>query len=429
MKLSMFLIIIECFLLWIINTSFFHRAYNYANCFIGLWTVISFLSMCGFYDFYIPPESTYLYIAFMLLVFEIATLFGYKVRFGNKKNRRILSNYEDTRVLIKSIPFTLINMVCTAFLIPYVRTGLSYIFVGGFNSLRQESLRTLYSTGTKLVLMNIVQPIILASLIIGFWNLIRNRKFNWYIIIALLNSVLYILVFASRWILMEILMLLFVIVVQYYGGHIFKVIKDHKFLVAIGIFIVLIIITITAQRSVSSDGGVFKNIYTYFVGSIHLFGVACKNPSDFLLHDSSGYLYGGELLSGITDVVFMVTNRIFHTDFVTGISVLNNVTQKFYSVAPNVVMNNNFTMVYAFLRDGGLLGILFDTSILACVYAKIYKNRDSSLFYITTWCYMKSMALFLVFEWMFARTSMIMVPVALYFLTRPPFVKERKAVG
>ena len=404
------------------NSKKYKRWFNYANCFVWLWYVTSIITTFGFFEFVIPTDITYVMVSLMTVFFEFGVHFGAQLVHYKKKPQRV-RHHVIIPIKIQAALFWILNMACTIYMIPYVKTGLQYIAIGGFDSLRQESLRTtLYSTMMKITMADLIQPIILVTVLICIYSLIWNRIFYVFFIISIINAILYILIFAGRWIIVEIIMIVLITVVDRYRLKIGKFIISHKVLFITSVFAILGIIQITNQRNIQTNGSFLSNVYSYFIGSLHLFGVYAARPSKYLLFDTQYYLWGSEFFSGILDIIFLIINRLTGSNLRPGITVINQVTQNFVAVSSSVTMNNNVTMLYAFLRDGGIIALMLESFTVGLIYSKVEKIKNRSLSNSLLWVFMRSLMLFLLFEWMYARSSMIMVIIMIYIMTRKPFV-------
>lgn len=115
-------------------------------------------------------------------------------------------------------------------------------------------------------------------------------------------------------------------------------------------------------------------------------------------------------------------------DWKSGVETINEVTQQFVFVSPQTFMNNNVTMIYAFLRDFGVWGLFICPFLLGAIYAHMYKLKkiQPNIYRKSVYYFSLSIMPFLLFEWMPARMSIILVPFVLYFLTRKGFRMQKQ---
>ncbi|PFO15347.1 hypothetical protein COJ70_18125 [Priestia megaterium] len=407
-------IVLETFIFSIINYIYFKRFFNFASVFIFMWCAVSVLSSFGFYGLYVPPSKTYIYIMITIAAFEVSLLLFLKVRIN------IQTQTEVIKLNWRRVNF--ISILCTVLILPFAMKGMVLVLSEGFYRLRLSGFSNLlYSTSEKLILMNVIQPLVLAISILSLIELIENKKVRISLVLSALNCLQYIFVFGGRWILLEFLLLAGIILYDTYGVNIIKLIKNNKLIMVIITTIILLIAIITSQRSVGGGEGFLYNIYVYFVGSIHLFGVYISDPSKYAL-TSQDLLFGRAFFAGILEPFYLIV-KFGGFNWKSGIEIINEVTQQFVFVSPATYMNNNVTMIYAFLRDFGFFGLIICPFILGAYYSYIYmgKRQSSSIYRKGMYYYCLSIMPFLLFEWMPARLSIVLVPFCLYILTRRHF--------
>lgn len=391
------------FLTLIINFATFKKWVNYANTFMILWGGTSVISSFGFYGFYVLTEKAYLYIFIVMAVFELGVLLTKCIRI-KKINKSTIYLFPKWKIINS------VMIACTVILIPFAIKGLQTMVGGGFYQLRAIGFSNqLYSTKEKLILMNIVQPIILAVSLISLIELIENKKLRLSIYLSVLDCILYILVFGGRWILLEFIFLVVIILYDRYGANLISLIKNNKLIAVVITVVLTIIIIITKNRNTSGGNGLLFNIYTYFIGSIHLFGVYVKDPTNYDLK-SVPLLYGKEFFGGFLEPFYIIA-KLIGLNLESGIQVINEITQQFVYVSPNSYMNNNVTMIYSFLRDFGILGLLICPFIIGVYYTVLFKKKESinNPFEKCLYYYSLSIMPFLIFEWMPARMSIVLV--------------------
>ncbi|SMQ85072.1 oligosaccharide repeat unit polymerase [Bacillus sp. OV166] len=415
------------FIVFILMFSFFNYLHfgkfvNYLNLFLGLWCTVSVLSMFGFYGLYIPPLKTYVYILIVLTLFEVSSIIFFRLKQGIR--------VEQANIILRWKRLNSISMICLIILVPFAIKGFGVVITEGFYRLRISGFsEILYNTNEKLLLMNIVQPMVLAISLLSLIELIENKKIRLSLIISVFNCILYILIFGGRWVLLEFMLLAGIVLYDKFGGNFIRLIKNNKLITIVIAIIAIIILVITQQRSVAGGKGFLYNIYIYFVGSIHLFGVYMNNPKQYLI-TSDHLLYGKEFFGGFLEPIFLFL-KFMGMNIHSGIETINIISQQFVNVSPDAIMNNNSTMIYAFLRDFGILGLFICPFVLAIFYMHVYKRKLKSpnIYNRSVYYYSVSILPFLLFEWMPARMSIIVVLFFLYVLTRKPFqVRVKKKI-
>ncbi len=403
----------------VVNTVLFKKKVNYANAFLLIWLVVTSLSDFGFYDFYIPNTLTYVYIFTMLIVFELSTCFLLSLRRKRKKTWGVFEH--------KWNVYLLISLMCTFILIPTFLISMRYALANGFYYLRIRILyNELFPARVTLVLKDIIQPLIIVTSMTSIYEIINNGKYRMTVFTSFINTVLYILTLGNRWLILEIICIGIVIVIMKYSLNIVRIINDNKKLIPVAIGLFLMIVFITSQRSISGSTGFIYDAYSYFVGSVHFFGVAVANPEEFVL-DGSSYLLGTELLSSFISLFneVLLTLKI-NPSIESGMTVINRITQQYFFVSPTTHMNNNITMIYGFLRDGGIVGLVVDTFFISLFMGVLYIRRNKNIYNKYMYIFGVSLIPFTIFEWVYGRTYILSVFIFLIVLKWGSFLMTNK---
>ena len=398
------------------NKYIYKKFWNYLNVFLLIWYFASVLSMQGFYDFYVPSNKAYIYILITLISLETFSILFMKLTIKKKK-----ANLNDEKYKLKYFNITLLALLVTVLMIPTTIKGINVLANSGFGALRTEGLSagTTYTALEKIFLVYILKPFNMALLTYSVVDFIDNNKIRFNLILCIINVFQQMLTFGGRSALLGIILLIFVVVVDKYGNRILQLIKKNKKILIAAIAILGVIVYITSQRQVGGGEGLIFNIYTYFVGSIHLFGVCIDNPSVFLL-DGNNLLYGQAMFNWITEIINFSGGLLFNTSITTGIEIVNQVTQNFVHVSPTVLMNNNVTMLYVFLRDFDIWGLIIGPMILALVYVCSYKARKNrrTLLSRVIYYYLLSQMPYFLFEYIFAKGNVVFVIIFVFLINR-----------
>ena len=398
------------------NKYIYKKFWNYLNVFLLIWYFASVLSMQGFYDFYVPSNKAYIYILITLISLETFSILFMKLTIKKKK-----ANLNDEKYKLKYFNITLLALLVTVLMIPTTIKGINVLANSGFGALRTEGLSagTTYTALEKIFLVYILKPFNMALLTYSVVDFIDNNKIRFNLILCIINVFQQMLTFGGRSALLGIILLIFVVVVDKYGNRILQLIKKNKKILIAAIAILGVIVYITSQRQVGGGEGLIFNIYTYFVGSIHLFGVCIDNPSVFLL-DGNNLLYGQAMFNWITEIINFSSGLLFNTSITTGIEIVNQVTQNFVHVSPTVLMNNNVTMLYVFLRDFDIWGLIIGPMILALVYVCSYKARKNrrTLLSRVIYYYLLSQMPYFLFEYIFAKGNVVFVIIFVFLINR-----------
>ena len=335
---------------------------------------------------------------------------------------------EDEKYRLKYINITILAFLVTVLMIPTTIKGINVLISNGFGALRNEGLSagTTYSAIEKLFLIYVLKPFNTALLTYSIIDFIDKNKIKANLILCIINVFQQMLTFGGRSALLGIVLLIFVVVVDKYGKKILRMLKNNKKIVVGALAILGVIIYISSQRKVGGGEGLLFNVYTYFVGSIHLFGVCIDNASTFLL-DGQNLLYGQAMFNWITEIINFVGGILFNISITTGIEIVNQVPQNFVNVSPTVVMNNNVTMLYIFLRDFDVWGLIIGPMVLALVYVWAYKARKNKRTLISRaiYYYLLSQMPYFLFEYILAKGNVVFVIIFMLLIYRIVSTRER----
>lgn len=400
---------------WILNTNSFRKRLNYSNVFLLLWCIIPSISSIGLYGFYTPPIEAHIYILLAIIVFETTTLFAKRFRVVRKNKIQMLSDTERVGWNLLLI----ISIVCFITIMSFFIVSIRYALSNSFYYLRIRILNNeLFSARSRTMLQDIIQPLIIVTTLASVYHLVEKGKPRIVAVISIINCILYMLTIGNRWLIMEVMFIIIAVVIGKYGLNVIAILKSNKWISRIAVVLLLGLIFITVQRSIRGSTGLLYDVYAYFVGSVHLFGLAIKSPDVFQL-GSSHYLWGQELISALIGLINNIGAAFGKGElFQSGIGAVNEITQKYYFVSPTTHMNNNVTMIYGFMRDCGVVGIIIDTALLALFCVILYKKRNQSIYRKLMYIFNISLLPFLIFEWFYARTFVLIVFIILALLDK-----------
>lgn len=419
--LAILLYIIIFFVFWALNVKTFKKKLNYANIFLFLWCFIPMLSAAGLFEFYKPPFLTHIYIQTVVLVFEAVTLFGKKIRI----TKHVRKKERPTTERINWRAFTIISLFCLMAIMPFFITSLRFALNGGYYYLRLRILNNeLFPVRDRIILQDIIQPLIIVTTLASVYHLVEYGRLKFAMIVSILNCGLYMLTIGNRWLVMEVIFIILTIAAGRYALNVMAILKRNKWVNRIALVLAVGIVFITVQRSIRGSTGFIYDVYAYFVGSIHFLGLAVASPNTFAL-DGAHYLWGEELFSSFIGLLNNI-GIAFGKGRIIGITGINDIVQQYYFVSPKTHMNNNITMIYSFLRDFGIAGIVIDTTVLALFYVCIYKRRNETIYKRLAYIFGISLLPFLVFEWFYGRTFVLIVYLILLIFDKVSTVRLKK---
>lgn len=391
-----FVCIIVLIFLLILNSTLLKKFVNYLNIYIIIWLIPTFLSYWNFFGFTRPSDKTYWYIIISIIIFNIASLFLIKTKFTFNREKRNNNKHINMKLL------TVISIILLLSVIPETKIGFDIIKNHGFNYLRNTYLNgLLYTNFQKIYLVYIFRPLSMAIYIYSLLNILDKKKGKLVLMFSIVNFIQYMFIFGSRSFLFELMLITGIIICDKYK-KIGKIIKHNKKIVLLLLALILILFYITLQRNVSkSGGGLLVNIYLYFIGGIHLFDYLNNNVAISLL-DGKHLLYGYATFNGFLEPFKIIISMLFKVNLKTGIEIINEVTQNYYLVGEGLLMNNNVTYLYVFLRDFGVIGLIICPFLLAIVYSTSYKNKENNIGTRAIYYFLLSVMPYFLFEFRLA---------------------------
>ena len=265
---------------------------------------------------------------------------------------------------------------------------------------------------------------------IGLYSIIHyidTKKINVCLLLYMIYLVENLLTTAARGTIVMVAVFAIIVLFDKYKNNVFKMIKHNQILFLVLGLMFIGILMVTMQRNLFGKGFVY-NVYAYFVGSIHLFGIYVSNPAKYLL-DANNLLFGQVAISGFFYPVTFIM-RLMGSNIKAGVYQIKDVTSVFTPISKtNTTINNNTTFLYSALRDFGEWGILIYSVLLAFLIVTLYKRKNEkpttynrALFY-----YMFYNLIFLIFEFDLALPTTVFVFIYLWLLTK--FNKKEKIDG
>lgn len=415
-----YLILIFC------GTHFLKCKFNFLNIFNTIWFLVLMFSTVGLYKFPVPNFKTITYLLVGILSFNFMTFFSLSIRSDKKKNMNLTK-----RKTLNSKKMRIILLVLFLFMLPMTIRCFLLIYSNGFSYVRNLYLSgLLFDKKIQLIWNYIIRPLSVVLLIYNLLEYSKDRKKFLNLILNFLIVAEYVICTASRGIIFELLVLTLIINLNEYK-KILKILKQNKKIIILFLLVIMILVIITSERSLNSENGILFNVYCYFCGSIHLFDYLILNP-DISLLNSKNLLYGLSTFNGPLEIFKILMNTIFDTNIKSGIEIINEVTQQYYNISNIVVMNNNVTMFYGFLRDFDFLGIIIGPELLAVLYSIAYKYKkkysDNDCCQ-AIYCYLTSLIPYTIFELKLTICSYFIVLLMLVLLHKILYKPIHKEVG
>lgn len=401
----MFVIIFTVFMIicLIINYRVYKNLLNYLNIFLIMYYIIIVLSNTKIFGFSVPSDTTYYYLLIALIAIEFFSILFVIIKMPIKEQKE-----EET---INAKRLTLISMIITVLMIPTTIEGINIFMNSGFTGLRGAALSTdTYSSYDRIFLSYIISPMNKVVFIYALLDYIKSHKIKAPLIFSIVNVIQMIFTLGGRSVILDFIILSVVIIYEKYSRNIVLIVKKNKKIIIISMLLVIMIIAVTSERSLNRNEGFLFNLYSYYVGSIHLFDVHVENTYLSLL-DGNHLLYGKGMLSPVWEITKIGLKLVgFDVDIETGIDIINQQTQQYLPVRDGVRMNNNVTFLYVCLRDFGTFGLIIDSAYIALWFAIIYKlyKKRKSIKTDALYFYMVSNLPYFIFEFVLNKTSTIL---------------------
>ncbi len=410
-------ILIIIFLL--INFKVYKNIINYLNIFLIMYYLIMLLSNSGIYGFSIPSEKTNAYLLIALISLEFFSLLFMKIKLNvEETNKKEILNRK--RLLF-------ISIVVTILMIPTTIEGIKILSEQGFTAVRSAAFSDdIYSSYTKIFLVYILMPLNKVIYIYSLLDYVKNKKIKLPLVFSVVNVFQIVATLGGRSVLLDFIMISVVIVFEKYNRKIFEIFKKNKKIIIISALLLIIMVAVTNDRSLDDKKGVIFNLYSYYVGSIHLFDIHLQNPEISLL-DGEHLLYGKGILNPLLDIAKISLKTIgINTDIVTGTEIINEQVQQYITVKNGLKMNNNVTFLYVCLRDFDIYGLIIGPAYIALWFSVIYKlyTKKKCIKTDALYFYLVSILPYFVFEFYINKTTFLLTIIFIILIYN--FVYKRK---
>ncbi len=404
-----------------INRNIFRNFLNFSNLFLVMYYIVIILSMTGLYGFEVASNKLYLLLFISLCSFEIFSIIFSVIKIPIKE--------ETSKKVINKRRMNVIALIVFILMIPTTIKGIEILINYGFKSVRTAAFSTeVYSTPTKLLLYYILSPLSKAIFIYSVLEYIKNKKISFSLIIGITNMLQMLITFGGRSVLVDLMLITIVCIIGKYNKNILKIVRQNKKIIIIVLVMLLIIQTVTSNRSLNNNEGLFFNLYSYYVGSIHLMDYHLNYPNISLL-DGNHLLYGQGIISPIVEIFKLVTQILgFDFDIVTGLEKGNECIQLFIELNNGVIMNNNVTFLYVCLRDFGSLGLIIDVAYIALWFSILYKmyKKKKCIMTDALYFYLISNMPYFIFGFTLDKTAIILTYIYIIFIYKIAYKKERR---
>lgn len=379
-----------------------------------LWLLMTGLSKLRPWGVYLPSETTYSYVYLMLLTFNLTSLLF--------KKRRTYTNISHNSKRIKNKYLLLELSLFAAAVLAYNLPKFWHMFLaGGFASLRSN-----YLAGDEgelhvgIFITWFISSIIMASTVLSIVQILKTngskRIAVMVLIVNFVNVLMYVVITGGRFVFVMFLMVLAIELWLHNNGDIGKIIKRYKKLAILLVVCLVVVQTVTAERSINNMG-FFGNLYVYFFAPINLL-------DHYISFGDASHLdklmYGENLIGGFTTPFIVISNKFFNTNYEIPLAVIQNTTSEFFYVSPQFWMNNNCTFLYGALRDFGVAGIIIYAFVWAYLLNWAFKKSQSrnNILGESLYVYFLMVSVLLLIEWMPCRPNIFFTAIFIYVFHR-----------
>lgn len=305
------------------------------------------------------------------------TYFFIDVYINKKKfDYRIRISQTDTNDFLNEKFILLGNIIIFLWLITKLITVIPIIQSMGYQYLRMFSADIFGSVIENLIYSIFAKSFVLVSLAIYFYCMAVKKSINVLgFIISLTNIVIDSFVYAGRAGLVQVILYGFFAVF-------FCVTKERSkrqifIFYLIGIMLLGIVIFLTNERM--GQYSLLDSFFIYFGGPFYVFSYMLDHPRLYAL-GMNHYMYGSGTFGFIYNTIYSAISVMFGVDYKGSDFVISQLTEQTYVMATNSQrMNSSYTAAYVFLKDFGILGVIWGFAFMAIliniIFERYRKNR------------------------------------------------------
>ena len=424
--------IITIQILTIISTIFFVVASKYKTgtfinpvaIFTSWWGFTVILSSLDLIGLYFPSIETFQIILFAIVMFGLGSFtfiesnfdFSNKTKMANMNDNLLRFSEESTSTKLQI--YFYFQIFISIVLLLFLKKGLGMLM-----TMDSHTYRTLvYSEagifeGYKLFVKYILKPAVYFSFpaaLAGVYLGVLKKRFLY---ITLLNIVLYSTVIIGRF-------AFFMVILSFFFGFFYvKDLKNLKFKIKY-IIILLIPISLVISMSLFRTGNDSLSILDlisdyfvwYFTGNYTIF--------DYFLNTvDHGVEYNFTIFratfGGIEEILSPFIKKLLTKDFDSVIKSIHEFTTVFRNIGGGKNHNSNYTMLFTFYRDGGVLAVGIYTYLFGVVNSLVYNNyrKKATISNLTVVIFLTYLSIMGVLRWEFMYAwAWFVIFYSIYFL-------------
>ena len=413
--MSVFLYIFLFIVTFVLSYEKFKSVANIVSIFTGLWCFFGIISNFGMYGMRVPAFRVHLYAYLFVCVVDFVILLLCKTR--NFENVNLITEDKSSKNENYQTYATFVQVVALLFLSPMIINSFKALLESGFVGIRNAYFSPEYESRYLFSLLCKAMPTSFMTGLIVYYTYIGFERLSWkFFGYAILNALVLTFVNGGRYALIQVLLSSIVIAAmkrETASSDKEKFFKSAEKRVLVAIVLVMFVVTVFRKQEF------IKNIVVYFSGSFSFLDYILDNSEKFGVSDHlSGYLTFG----CITEPIVLGLKVIGLTTMKTPSYLFNIVGQNFYDIGAEseiILFNNNTTVLYYFLRDFGVAGIVIGGVFLAWLLAYSHnKWRAGSEFYALIFVYIASVLLNSIMTYQLFGCGPFFTVVALYFCSK-----------
>ena len=371
-----------CIALVLFGRSFYRTIINPVSLYNASWVVCTTCSsiICEKYGGYPINVSIYWLVILTCLVFSVVCVVvsNRKIREKRIQHRQMACEPVDG---IQYNRLYILNIIAIFSLMPDLIKSLRILVTKGMYYARLEQL---VGEGTEFIIASlyrqmIVLPVISATIFISIVALVYNTSSNKkrLFFIALIGLIVYSLTVMGRWLLLKtgiFLLLTFILRTRKNGLNLSKKVRVFlkrmkKWIILLGIILVASLFLITSQRTYAGD--VWYTIVAYFGGSLKYLDMGIQDMTA-----NGEILFGSGLFASVWDMPLIVFQKLLDVDFLRPLEITYLYNNPVKMIGPALPFTGFGTVLMSMYLDGGTIGIIVDSVILAFLATFVYRMMD-----------------------------------------------------
>lgn len=375
------LIVIVCALFLLIGFALEKKIYGPMVLFNFWWGITIFISGFGFFGFYIPSPKTYLIMLLAIISFNFPIIVLSKKKFKDQAFQGNENELNFNQNNIKKFLLT-IHIVIIVYLLSLSIEVLGLLLSG----MNYSMVRYLYFYGDitnvyeTLVMNWFITPLIYFSMIlisILFFQQDKKNKLNNYLFITTILCIsLQSFSSGGRGIVLSAALIFLLSFLMHRGKRNISFFKKMKirafFFVLIGGLIIITIFRTGLNTNIFD--AIFQTVIGYYTAPYIYFEKLSEYTS---MVQEEVRLYGAMFFSGIIDI-FIIGLRFLGVAIKQPSFYLAEYNQTFLLVGNNISYNAFPNMVYTFIYDFGLAGVILGPMAFGFMAKLVYQKMIST---------------------------------------------------